>query len=210
METIEEELKVALSNLRKEKERKFNQTFDLIINLKKFDVKRDSLNILIKLPYKIKEKKVCAFLSSKNELVDTITEQEFSKYSKKEDVKNLIKKYDFFISQASLMPKVATSFGRVLGPSGKMPSPQLGILGEVNKDSLKSLKEKIDHTIKTRTKESSLKVPIGKESMKDEEVLKNIMSVYKYLLNNLPRGKDNIKNIEVKLTMTKPQKIYIK
>ena len=45
MVEIKEELKNALIELRKNKERKFNETVDLIVNLQKFDVKRNSINI---------------------------------------------------------------------------------------------------------------------------------------------------------------------
>ena len=44
---MEQELKKALSELRKEEEKKFNQTLDLIVNLQKFDVKKDSINLFI-------------------------------------------------------------------------------------------------------------------------------------------------------------------
>lgn len=125
---IEQELKNALVELRKGKERKFDQTVDLIINLQKFDTKKNSVNLFVPLPHKIKEKKIGAFLEIKNQNVDTITLSEFKKYSDKGELKRLIKKYDFFMAQASLMPKVATTFGRFLGPAGKMPSPQLGII----------------------------------------------------------------------------------
>ena len=43
-------------------------------------------------------------------------------------MKKLVKKYDFFLASGPNMPAVATTFGKVLGPVGKMPSPQLGIL----------------------------------------------------------------------------------
>jgi hypothetical protein len=36
------------------------------------------------------------------------------------------------------------------------------------------------------------------------------MTVYNILLKTLPRNKENIKNIEIKFTMTKPYKISIK
>ena len=58
------ELKKALEELRKGKERKFDQTVDLIINLQKFDTKKENVNLFINVPHKIKEKKIAAFLSS--------------------------------------------------------------------------------------------------------------------------------------------------
>ena len=207
---FETELKKALEELRKGKERKFDQTLDLIINLQKFDIKKNSLNLFISVPYKIKDKKIAGFFESKNDNVETITKEQFKKYSDKKEIKKLVKNFDFFIAQASLMPKVATTFGRALGPTGKMPSPQLGILFDVNDKTIKEAKEKINNSIKIRSKEASVKIAVGKQSMKDEDLIENISSVYNAVLKALPRDKDNIKNIEVKFTMTKPQKIKLK
>jgi len=207
MAELKEQLETALNELRKEKERKFDQTLDLIINLQKFDVKKTPLNMFISVPHKIKDKKICAFLEIKNNGVDTITKSEFKRYSDKKEVKKLARKYDFFISQASLMPLVATTFGRALGPSGKMPSPQLGILMNVDDRAMNELKNRINTSVKIRTKEASIKVPIGRQSMKNEELIENILTVYNGLLKALTKGKENIKNLEIKFTMTKPQKI---
>jgi large subunit ribosomal protein L1 len=210
MAEIEEHLKKALTELRKDKERKFNQTVDLIVNLQKFDVKKSNMNIFVSIPHRIKEKKVAGFLEVNNPHVDTITLDEFKKYNNKLMLKNMIKKYDFFIAQASLMPNVATTFGRVLGPSGKMPSPQLGIIMNADEKTIRELKTRIDNSIKIKVKEASIKIPIGKQNMKDEDIIENIMTVYNMIIKNMPRNKENIKNIEIKFTMTKPQKILIK
>ena len=108
------------------------------------------------------------------------------------------------------MPKVATTFGRVLGPAGKMPSPQLGILFNVDDKAIKELKEKINSSVKIKTKEPSIKLSIGKQSMKDEEIIENILAIYDAILKAMLKEKENIKNIEIKFTMTKPQKIKIR
>ena len=210
MAELNEQLEIALKELRKEKERKFNQTLDLIINLQKFDVKKTPLNMFISVPHKVKEKKICAFLEIKNNNVDTITKTEFKKYSDKKEVKKLARKYDFFIAQASLMPLVATTFGRALGPTGKMPSPQLGILMNVDDKAINELKSRINTSVKIRTKEASIKIPIGRQDMKDEELIENIIIVYNGIMKALVKGKENIKNLELKFTMTKPQKISMR
>lgn len=210
MTELKEQLKKALAELRKGKERKFDQSADLIINLQKFDIKKNQVNLFVSVPHKIKDKKICAFLEVKNKNVDTITKTEFKKYSDKKELRKLVKKYDFFIAQASLMPLVATNFGRVLGPAGKMPSPQLGIIINADDKVIDELKSKINKSIKIRTKEASLKISVGKQSMKDEEIIENIITIYNAILKVLPREKDNIKNIEIKFTMTKPQKIKIR
>ena len=208
--TLQKDLEKALSELRKDKKRKFDQTVDLIINLQKFDVKKHPLNLVFNVPHKVKDKKIGAFLESKNPKVETISANEFKKYTDKSALKKLVKKFDFFIAQASLMPKVASTFGRVLGPAGKMPSPQMGIIMNADEKTIEDLKNRINNSIKFRVKEASIKLAIGKESMKDEDIIENIMTVYNALIKALPRDKENIKNIEIKFTMTKPQKISIK
>ncbi len=207
---LKEELEIALNELRKGKERKFNQSVDLIVNLQKFDQKKTPLNLFISVPHKIKDKKICAFFEIKHKNLDTITKSEFKKYSDKKEVKKLARTYDFFIAQASLMPLVATTFGRSLGPTGKMPSPQLGILVNAEDKAVNDLIERINESVKIKTKESSIKIPIGKQNMKNAEIIENILVVYNALLKALSKGKENIKNIEVKFTMTKPQKIKLK
>jgi len=210
MAELKEQLKKALAELRKGKERKFDQSVDLIINLQKFDIKKNAINLFISVPHKIKEKKIAGFLETKNANIETITKDEFKHYSDKKELKKLVKKFDFFIAQASLMPKVATTFGRFLGPAGKMPSPQLGILFKIDDKSIKELKEKINSSVKIKTKEPSIKLSIGKQSMKDEELIENILAVYNAILKAMLKEKENIKNIEIKFTMTKPQKIKIR
>jgi large subunit ribosomal protein L1 len=207
---LNEELKKALLELRKEEARKFDQTVDLIVNLQKFNIKKDSINLFINLPHKIKDKKIAAFLESRNFNAETITQDDFKHYNDKRSLKKLVKKFDFFIAQASLMPKVATVFGKVLGPAGKMPSPQLGIMMNVDQKIIDELREKVNKSVRIRTKEASIKIPIGKQSMEDKKIIDNIATVYNALIKALPKQKENIKNVEIKFTMSKPQKIKIK
>ena len=207
---LEGEIKKALLELRKTEERKFDQKVDLIINLQKFDPKKSQINVFVSVPYKIKEKKICAFLETKNNSMETITPNDFKNYSDKKAMKKLMKGFDFFIAQASVMPKVASVFGKVLGPAGKMPSPQLGILMDINDKTIEEAKKKINNSIRIRIKEASIKLAIGKESMKDEEITENILAVYNVIMKELPKGKENIRNVELKFTMSKPEKIKIK
>jgi ribosomal protein L1 len=58
-------------------------------------------------------------------------------------------------------------------------------------------------------KEPSIKVGVGKESLKDEDLLNNILAVYKKILESLPRGKDNVRNVKVKFTMSKPLSVTL-
>ena len=58
----------AVKQLRQtEKKVNFDQTVDLIVNLKNFNLKRDSFNIFVQVPNKIKDKKVGGFFEKKSE-----------------------------------------------------------------------------------------------------------------------------------------------
>ncbi len=199
----------ALLEIRKQEKRKFEQSIDLIINLKKFDVKKNTINLFANLPHRIKDKRICGFIESKTDLINTIPKAEFSRYNDKKKLKKLIKDYDFFIASAPNMPSVATTFGRVLGPAGKMPSPKLGILISENEKEIGNLIEKINNVTRVQAKEPSIKIIVGKEKMKDEEIIENVKSIYQAVLNELPNKKEQIRSVMIKLTMGKPVKVEL-
>ena len=187
----------------------FDQTVDLIINLKEFDVRREAFNIFISVPNKIKDKKIAGFFEKDSNVIETIRKEQFSKYKEKKDIKKLINQYDFFVANAKLMPAVATSFGRVLGPVGKMPSPQLGILLNEEDKMVEELVNKINSTVRVRVKEPSIKIAIAKQSMDSDKIAENALAVYQKVLETLPRKRDNIRNVKIKLTMDKPELVVI-
>ena len=81
------------------------------------------------------------------------------------------------------------------------------------KDSDEEIKDtlvKISKSAKIRVKEASIKIGVGKTSMTDENVIGNIKSVYEGILQALPLKMDNVRNVLVKLTMTKPIEVQIK
>ena len=207
--TTEEKFIKAIEALKadKSKEIKFDQTVDLIINLKEFDVRRHAFNLFIQVPHKIKDKKISGFFEKDSKIVDTIKKADFGKYKEKKDIRKLIKNYDYFIANAKLMPAVATSFGRALGPVGKMPSPQLGILPNEDEKVIESIVNEINSTARIKVKEPSIKLRIGKQSMETEKIMQNALVIYKKVLETLPRKIDNIKNVKIKFTMSKPVKV---
>jgi large subunit ribosomal protein L1 len=179
------------------------------VNLKNFDVRREAFNTFINVPHKVKTKKIAAFLEKDSKAIDTIKKDDFLRYKEKKDIKKLIKKYDFFIANAKLMPSIATAFGRFLGPAGKMPSPQLGVLPSEDEKMISALKDKINSTVRVRVKEPSIKIGIGKESLSNDQIVKNIVMVYNKVIETLPRNKDNIRNVKIKLSMGKPVLVEI-
>jgi large subunit ribosomal protein L1 len=196
----------AIKELRKGEKRKFVQTLDLIVNLQKFDARKDSINSVIQVPNGY-EKRIGAFLTKTIPGVNVILKDSFDNYKTLRDTKRLAKKYDLFISHASLMGQVATKFGRALGPSGKMPSPQLGLIVKEDKESIEELIKKMNKSVKIKVKEKSIKIGIGKENMQDEQLRGNIESAIKGVIELLPQKKDNVKDVLIKFTMTPVVKI---
>lgn len=201
------ELEAALKEIRKGDKRKFDQTIDLLISLKGIDLRRDNVTLVSTIPHAFSEKRVCGFLETKSDLIKTITKPEFDAYKEKKALKMLVRDYDFFIASPKLMPAVATAFGKALGPSGKMPSPQLGVVAQETPEAIKVLLARISKSIKIRAKEPSVKVAIGKESMSDEHLMQNIKTVYNDVINVLPAKKENVRKVMVKLTMGAPIKV---
>ncbi|MFH0712129.1 MAG: hypothetical protein V1889_03370 [archaeon] len=200
------EIKKALEELRKGKKRKFVQTLDLIVNLKNFDVRKEALNSFVSVPHG-GEKKLAGFLTKRSKLIDSITEMDFEKFKDLKDIKKLARRYDAFIAVASMMGKIATKFGRVLGPVGKMPSPQAGIIPKEEDAMIKVMIERMNKSIRVRNKEMAIKLGVGKESMSDDELAENVDAAIQGLEKLLPRGKDNIREVLIKWTMSKPVKI---
>lgn len=204
----------ALAEIKAQPKRKFTQSYDLIINLKNLELKLNPVDLFVTLPYpKGKEVKIAAFVDQElveqaNKFCDlTIKESEFIKYNEKKTAKKLGEQYDYFIAQASLMPKIAANFGRVLGVKGKMPNPKLGCVIPPNAN-VEALVKKLRHTVRLQAKKGlNLQGIIGKENQPEENIIENILTAYTAVVKHLPNEFQNIKNVSLKLTMGKPVKI---
>ncbi|MEK6872176.1 MAG: hypothetical protein AABX16_04705, partial [Nanoarchaeota archaeon] len=60
--------------------RTFDQTLDLIVNLKEFDVRRQAFTTFAQLPKKFKDKKIVAFFEKESKLVSSIQKESFAQY----------------------------------------------------------------------------------------------------------------------------------
>ncbi|MBU0979774.1 MAG: hypothetical protein KJ709_03135 [Nanoarchaeota archaeon] len=206
----------ALQKVR-QKKCNFKQSIDIVINLKNIDQKKDGekLDFFVQLHYpKGKPAKVCALVGpelyeqAKKECATAIVVDDFPKYQKdKRLVKQLARKHDFFIAQATIMPKVATVFGRVLGPKGKMPNPKAGCVVPPNAN-LKQVIPRLNNLVRLNAKKEKIfSCSVGMEEGKDEEIIDNIMTVYNQAVHHLPNEKQNIGSVYLKLTMSKPERI---
>jgi large subunit ribosomal protein L1 len=211
-----DQVKKAVEELRKNsKKRNFDQSIDFIANLKDLNIKKaeHNVDVFVVLHNTIsKNARICAFvdkdLIDKAKIFDKVIPlDEFTKYRDKKELKNLSRVYDTFLAQANIMAKVATTFGKVLGPKGKMPNPKAGHVLTKDMD-FEKIKEKIKSTIRLKTKnEPIVKVSIGKESMTDDQLIDNFMTTYNALVRGLIKEENNIETIYLKTTMGKPVKV---
>ncbi len=198
----------AIKQLRNSKKRNFKQTFDLIINLKNIDLKRPENRITkqIVLPHgKGKDVKIGIF-SDNLQGENIITSDELQKLAKnKKEAKKLVRKYDFFLAEAPMMLTVGKILGRYLGPLGKMPKP-FAPGAKIDK-----IIEDLKKTVQIKVKDSpNIQCPVGSEDMEDSQIAENIKYLFDQIVSVLPKKRAQIKNVELKLTMSKPIKIEIK
>jgi len=192
----------------KSKKRNFSQKYDLILNLKDLDLKRNENKIdeFFVLPKGSgKEASVTLFSDSTKKIegcriIKSLEIEELGK--NKKEVKKLINQTDFFLAEPKLMPIVGKHLGKFLAPVGKMPKPVVGDAEKMIKDSGSAVriimsKQPIIHTI------------VGSEKMEDKNVEENIRALLNFLKTKLPRGKNNIKNVYLKLTMGHPIKLEV-
>jgi len=199
----------------KSKKRNFVQSIELIINLQDIDPKKPEGKIqeVTELPHGVgKGNKICIIASGElalkakkagADLVIERNELEALTGDKKRQ-KNLAKTYDFFISEAPLMPLVGKVLGATLGPKGKMPvpvPPTANIAEQIEKNR---------RTITVRLRgQPVLQCRVGTENMSDEEIAENVQAVIRIVEGKLKRGIKNIRSIDLKTAMGPPIKISL-
>jgi large subunit ribosomal protein L1 len=199
------------------KKRNFKQRVDLIINLRGLDLKKPDhqTDLYVQLHYpKGKPIKICAFVGPElkddaNKVCDkTVFIDEFPSYqNNKKLLKSLAREHAFFIAQATIMPKVAQVFGKVLGTRGKMPNPKAGCVVPP-KAALQPLYDRLQKTAVLKAKtQPVIKCSVGAEDQNEDEVIDNIITIYNALIHKLPNEEHNIKNVLLKFTMGKPVEV---
>ena len=207
----QEVLKTIKEVREKSPKKKFPQSIDVIINLQNLDLKKPDhkIDVYLQLPhFRGKKPKLCAFVDPQlgtqaKKFFDTIIlKEDFSKWqNNKKEQKKLAASNELFVAQLELMAQVAATFGKVLGSRGKMPNPKAGCVvpGSAN---LEPIVARLQNLVRLQTKnELTVKLSVGLESMKDEDLADNILSVYNTLLSKLPQDKNNIRYTGIKLTM---------
>ncbi|MBI4141942.1 50S ribosomal protein L1 [Candidatus Woesearchaeota archaeon] len=209
-----EVVKKAIASLKSFPKRKFQQSYDLVINLKDVDLKvpEEQVDAWVSLPHGTgKEKKICALVGgelseqAKKVCNKVILNDEFKTYAgDKKKIKKLAEEFDFFVAQVNMMQEIAKIFGRFFGPRGKMPNPKAGCVVPPNAN-LSQLVERLKKTIHAVAKtQASVKCVVGNEGMPDENIADNVVAVYGAVTHSLPSEDKNIKSVLLKLTMSSP------
>jgi large subunit ribosomal protein L1 len=197
----------------KSEKRNFNQSVELVLNLREIDMKSSEgkLQEIVELPYSLaKQNKICVIASGELALkarranADLVIERaELDGYAgKKRDLRKIANEYDFFIAEAPLMPLVGKILGPVLGPRGKMPMPVPPTA------DIASLIDKHRKTVVVRMRNQPiLQCRVGSENMKEEEIAENVQAVLRVVEGKLKRGMKNIKIAYIKTSMGKPVSI---
>ena len=195
-----------IKKLRESKKRNFLQSFDLIVNLKNINIKKpeNKINEIVELPNgRGKPAKIAIFSDSlKDENLRIITSEEIERLGKnRRELKKLAKKIDFFLSEPKLMPVVGKNLGMILAPRGKMPTI---LTGDVS-----ALVKRLTNSVRVRIKDSPvIQCIVGSEDMEDEKIAENVEAVIKFLEKRLPKGKNNIESVLLKLTMSRPIRVW--
>ena len=198
-------------------ERKFKQSFDLCVNFKLLDVKKPEGKVKkdITLPHGtgkdhfigvIADTLIPKITELKNEKIILIKKAEIESLGKrKKEAKKIANKCKVFLAEAPLMPLVAKALGPILAPRGKMPKPI--------PPTIPNLTPMIDANMKVihvAVKDSPVvHCSVGSETLDDQKIAENIEAVVNGISTVLPRGKDNIRDLYLKMTMSKGIKFKV-
>jgi large subunit ribosomal protein L1 len=202
----------------KDKIRKFDETIDLIINLKDINLNdpKSRIDKEYLLPNEIileQKPNVCVIASeeilmeAKKLGLDTLDSEGLASLDRQEKKykKKFVKKYDFFVVEDKLMRDVARYMARFLGPAGKMPKPfptGFGIISTV--DDLRTAFDRYKKIIRLQIKKNPIiQVKVGKKSMENSKVFENIKSIVEHVAELMPHKYNNFNSMYIKTTMGK-------
>ena len=190
----------------------FNQSVELIITLKDIDVKKGfALNEVVNLPHPASRRaSVCVVgagdlaLRARKANADRVIEpEELDRIgTNKREAKKLVREYDFFMADTSLMASVGRALGQYLGPRGKMAAPI-----QFNAP-IETILDRFRMSVRVRSKgQLTGSCKIGDESMSDQDLANNALTVLNAIEKKLPAGEKNVKGLMIKLTMGKTVKL---
>ncbi|MFX1502061.1 MAG: hypothetical protein ACFFDH_13945 [Promethearchaeota archaeon] len=206
----------------KDKVRKFDESIDLIINIKDVNLsdpknRIDKEILLANEVIRGDKPNICVIasdeilLEAKRLGVDTVDSNGLVSLNSEEKKfkKKFAKKYDYFVVEDKMMRDVARYLARFLGPVGKMPKPfptGYGII--TSPEDLKLAYERYKKAIRIQMKKQPIIfIKIGTKSMDQEKLYENMRIVIDFIADQMPHKFNNFKSMYLKSTMGKPVKV---
>ncbi len=205
--TFKESFEEAVEN---SEDRNFTESIDLIINFRDVDLSdpNNRFNEDFKLPYQADDEVKIAVIGesivNNAENADrTISKDELEEmYDNPDQARKLADEFSFLIAEAPMMPKIGQQLGQIFGPRNMMPDPMPP--GSDPSDKIESLR----NTVTLRLREDPLmQVKVGNEEQDADEVSSNAEAIYDFVVDQLPKGENNIKSVLLKTTMGSPAEV---
>jgi len=206
----------------KDKVRKFDESIDLIINIKDVNLNdpknRIDKEIILSNEISVEDKpNICVIasdeilLAAKKLGVDTIDSEGLINLNneEKKTKKKFAKRYDFFVVEDKMMRDVARYLARFLGPVGKMPKPFPTGYGIISSpEDLNVAYERYKKVIRIQMKKQPIIfAKIGKKSLDKEKLYENMKTVVNFIAEQMPHKFNNFKSMYLKSTMGRPVKM---
>jgi len=201
----------------KSKKRNFTQSVEVFIKLTGVDVSKSGIKIneLLELPEPGSDAELAKILvissgplgtEARRLEIPVLSREDLEKLAgNKKEIRKLANQYEYFVAEAPLMPLVGRVMGQILGPRDKMPIavPPTG--------SIAPIVERLRKSVRIRMKaQPVVSCKIGNESMKAEELARNLQKVISVVESKLPNGEKNIDYVLVKTSMGQPTKLKLK
>lgn len=199
---------------------KFDETVDVIFNVRDVDLKNPNNRIEQEhiLPHVVNEKpNLCFFAEGDMEMavksrgipvINVAALDELNRKPNKEK-RAIARKYDYFVAREDLMRNVAKVMARFLGQRAKMPKPQPKGFGVIKaNENIEAYLTQMKYLIRIDMKKQlQIQTKIGRKSNQIKDLMDNLESILGVLETKLPGGYQNIRSIFIKTTMGKPVKV---
>jgi large subunit ribosomal protein L10Ae len=195
-----------------QKKRKFRESVELQIGLKQYDPQKDKrFSGSVRLPRIPRPNMSVCVLgdaqhceeAEKNN-IPSMSVEDLKKLNKnKKLIKKLAKKYHAFLASDALIKQIPRLLGPGLNKAGKFP----GLL--THQEKLQDKADEVKATIKFQLKKAlCLATAVGHVEMAEQELFANINVAVNFLVSLLKKNWQNVKTLNLKTTMGKPQRIY--
>ncbi|KAJ8296407.1 60S ribosomal protein L1-B [Rhodotorula toruloides] len=195
-----------------EKKRNFDAQIELQIGLKNYDPQRDKrFSGTIKLPHVPRPRMSICILADAADIdraklieLEYMSVDDLKKLNKnKKLVKKLAKKYDAFLASEALIKQIPRLLGPGLSKAGKFPTPVSH--GEDLGNKVTDVRSTLKFQLK---KVLCLGVAVGHVEMDQEQILANTMLAVNFLVSLLKKHWQNVKSLNLKSSMGKPQRLF--